>query len=317
VRHIGRAITWPVRRFFDPRFANVAVVQRQTLELVKELRGLVEADADASNEAAAVLGAGFSQVRDLIEDATGEADGGITARRRVSVGDLDRGTADLLNYAGSHRGFAAQAGLWFNPPVVLRYGARSVELDRTNERIVEVPYVLGAIGQVARGACILDVGSAESTVALSLACLGYDVTAIDPRGYPFTHPRLKVVRGSVEHLELGGQFDAVVSMSTVEHIGMDAYGQAPTERADLAAMARIRELTRPGGILVLTIPFGRATLSGAERRYDRPALDELLDGWEVDDLAFARQSRPTIWLVDERVVGDDVDCVALVTARRT
>ena len=76
VRHIGQALTWPVRRFFDPRFANVIAAERQTLELVRELRRLVEADADASNEAAAVLGAELSQVRDLIDDATGEAEEG-------------------------------------------------------------------------------------------------------------------------------------------------------------------------------------------------------------------------------------------------
>jgi hypothetical protein len=284
-------------------------------ERLKELRRLVEADADASNEAVAVLGAELGHIRDLIEDAASEAEGRLTALSRVSLDDLDSEAANLLNYAASRRGFAAQAGLWFDPAVVLRYGERSVELDRTNEPIVEVPYVLGALGQLARGARILDVGSAESTVALSLACLGHDVTAVDPRGYPFTHPRLEVVRGGVEQVELAAQFDGV-SVSTVEHIGVNAYAPAATERADLAAMARIRQLTRPRGLLVLTVPFGRGTPSGGERRYDRRGLEELLDGWELEDLAFARQSRPTIWLLEERLDGDEVNCVALVTARR-
>ena len=48
------------------------------------------------------------------------------------------------------------------------------------------------------------MGASESTVALSLASLGYEVTAIDPRPYPFDHPRLRVVVGNVEDWDPDG-----------------------------------------------------------------------------------------------------------------
>jgi SAM-dependent methyltransferase len=233
-----------------------------------------------------------------------------------AVEDLDERAAAFLNYAGSHRGFAAQAGLWLNPAVILEYGSNAVRLAGTNERIVEFPYALRALAAAPPGGRVLDVGSTESTLAFSAACLGYEVTAVDPRGYPFEHPRLRVVAGAVEDLEDEESYDAVVCLSTIEHIGVGAYGQSEAERADLQAMKRMHGLTKPGGLLVLTTPYGRAETSESERRYDRAGLDALLEGWEVENLAFARRLDEREWTVETVAADDGEQRVALVTARR-
>src|SRR5207248_5226784 len=101
---------------------------------------------------------------------------------------------------------------------------------------------------------ILDVGAAESLVALSLAMLGYEVTALDLRPYSFEHPRLCSVNAAVEEWKHENEsFDAVVCLSTIEHVGLGAYGEdAKDGRADLDAMKRMRELVKPRGLLVLT-----------------------------------------------------------------
>src|SRR5205823_3163163 len=69
-----------------------------------------------------------------------------------TVDDLDAPAARLLNYAESHRGFAAQRNLWFNPPVSLSYYDGGVAVGQVNERIVELPYVLRALADVLPGA---------------------------------------------------------------------------------------------------------------------------------------------------------------------
>jgi len=276
---------------------------------------------DASTEAASVLGATLAELSASLAEVQEETS--VLGRRYLlrsqegAVEDLDERAAAFLNYAGSHRGFAAQAGLWLNPAVVVEYDSNAVRVAGTNERIVEFPYAVRALGALPPGARVLDVGSAESTLAFSLACLGYDVTAVDPRGYPFEHPRLRVLASGVEDIDDKSGFDAVVCLSTVEHIGVEAYGQEAAGRADLDAMRRLRAVSKPGGLLVLTTPFGRSEMTETERRYDRAGLDELLDGWKVQELVYARRLDATDWTVETDAEDDGEQRVALVTARRS
>jgi 2-polyprenyl-3-methyl-5-hydroxy-6-metoxy-1,4-benzoquinol methylase len=346
VRRVGRIVLWPLRRFFDPRFAGITAAQTATVEqvaagraeaaerqdeargLLADLRRLAEADMDAATEAAAVIGSSLADLADRVDrvgedvDRVGEETELLSRRyllraQEGAVDELDERAAAFLNYASSRRGFAGQAGLWLNPSVIVEYGPGYVRVAGTNERIVELPYALKALSGVPAGARVLDVGAAESTLAFSLACLGYEVTAVDPRGYPFEHPRLRVVEGAVEDVDIADGFDAVVCLSTIEHIGLAAYGQGSAERADLAAMTRLRELTKPGSVLILTTPFGRAETSESERRYDREGIDALLEGWDVRDLAFARRLGDSgQWTVEAEPADDGEPRVALVTAQR-
>src|SRR4051812_1011736 len=107
---------------------------------------------------------------------------------RVAAGqlaDLDQQAADLINFAASHRGFAAQAGLWLNPAVNVDHRAGEVRVGAINERVVEVPWAMRALGPVPLGGRVLDFGACESQVSLSLAAMGYRVTALDLHPYPF------------------------------------------------------------------------------------------------------------------------------------
>ena len=85
-------------------------------------------------------------------------------------------------------------------------------------------------------------------------------------------------------------------LSTIEHIGVGAYEQDASERADLAAMRRIRDLTEVGGLLLLTTSYGPAAVDDFSRTYDRAGLDELLDGWEVEELVLLTRRDKTTWV---------------------
>ena len=82
--------------------------------------------------------------------------------------------------------------------MLVGYEPEKVELRWVNERVVEIPYVFRALAGVDSGARVLDVGASESSVCLSLATLGYQVTAIDPRPNPLSHERLEVIEGRIE-----------------------------------------------------------------------------------------------------------------------
>jgi SAM-dependent methyltransferase len=307
-----------MRRFFDPRFQGVVDHIRHQAEAFEELRTAVLATAGANTLAGRTLG----EVRNLAVESQHEVSklSGAYFRRLTEGGlvDVDEDVVALLNRETTAKSFAAEGGLYFNPPVWVGYGPGSVFVRAVNERIAENAYAFRAVAGLEPGAAILDVGATESTIALSLAALGYEVTAIDPRPYPLEHPNLTVVVGPVEDWEQQAEtFDAVLCISTVEHIGVGAYDQPVEERADLKAMKRMRELTRPGGLLVLTTPFGRGRVDDFERTYDRAALDALLEGWEIEDLTVVRREDPLTWVsADSTPSEGDAEQVALVTARR-
>ena len=232
-----------------------------------------------------------------------------------TIEDIDAPLGRLLNYAESHLGFAARQASRSNPPVSLIYRPGEVAVTRVSERIGEVPYAIRALSQLDLGSTILDIGAAESTLSVSLATLGFTVTAIDIRPYPL---QLPVCELSLPHLRWrhDGVFDAVVCLSTLEHFGRGAYGDSRVEeRADLAAMGRVKELTRPGGLFVATVPYGAGDVDELQRTYDRTGLDDLLRGWIVDELAFLRRQSSTVWTL-EHVADRQTEMVALITAHR-
>ena len=328
LKRVGRIVLWPLRRFFDPRFQGVSEAINQVVisdaestailgRSLAEIQAATEEIQAATEEIQAAtqeLGPVLTETRGLAERASGAY---FERLETGSPSDLDASVARLLNYSESHRGYAAQRQLWFNPPLSIAYEPRSVRLVEVNERMAEVPHAYRALARLDPGTRVLDVGATESTVALSLACLGYDVTAIDIRPYPLSHPRLRTVVGPIEEWTDEEAFDAVVCLSTIEHVGLPAYGAERKPGADLAAMRRVHELTRPGGLLVLTTRFGEHGEDDFQRTYDRAGLDRLLEGWEIDELNVVRREDATTWMVTDEEIGESDEAVVLVSATRS
>lgn len=266
---------WPARRLLDRRFQwmlNGFNYRQDHLEL--ELRRVTE-----------LLGEGLLDRR-LAMLAPGE---------ELAV---PTDTARFLNWAEGPDGPAARAGLWFNPPVPVHYEENAVEVLTVSERIVEQPYVFSSLASMAGPLRILDVGGSESTVALSLACLGHEVHVIDPRGYRLKHPQLREHSVRLEELEAESRFDVALALSAIEHFGLGSYRQ-PVEggRADRAALAEMHRRLGPDGLLVLTVPC--ATESSCDEFQRTYSLDELTgmiaDDWEVLDLSVAWQHDIHTW----------------------
>jgi len=336
-RRLGRALLWPVRRVLDPRFADVnrrlasatqeiAATRTDVGSLTGNVDKLVGGYTATNVEAMTFLGQQLRQLEASVDDVQNALQAvahnhdlqhyvsRLERLARADVTDLDGAAALLINFANSHRGFAAQRNLWLNPPLTVEHVAGDVRLGNVNERIVELPYALSAVRALEPGASVLDFGAAESTLSLSLASLGYHVTALDLRKYPFSHPLLESVVSPLEQWETGAhQFDAVLCVSTVEHVGLGWYGESRgPEDGDVRAMRRLLELTRPGGLLVLTVPYGEPGVDDVQRRYDRAGIDTLLDGWDETDRRIVERADEVTW---KPVEDSDGHAVALMTAR--
>ncbi len=300
---LGRLLGWPARRLLDPRVRWTASLVGHHLD---ERTGDVHDHLERVEDRLAGLHEKLAALR--VEE--------LLARGPGALAGLGEEVGRFLNWAEGHEGYAAQAGLWFNPPVALDYRPGAVEARQVNERIVEQPFVFAALAGLTPPARVLDVGGSESTVGLSLATLGHDVTVVDPRGYPLVHPRLAAVAGRLDELDpsLGG-FDAAVALSAIEHFGLGGYGEAAGGRLDLAAVEALRARLRPGGLLALTVPFGAPRVDEFERVYDRAGLDELLAGWEVIAARAAWQLDRSTWVAGELDDPLGPRGVALVAAR--
>ena len=138
-----------------------------------------------------------------------------------------------------------------------------------------------------RGARILDVAAAQGNFSLTLAEMGYEVTWNDMREELADYVRLKHERGqltfapgNVFEIKPGFLFDGVLITEIIEHMAH------PDE-----FLARVAQLVRPGGYIVMTTP------NGAYFRNNLPKFSECSDPAIYEDLQFAPDSDGHIFLL--------------------
>jgi 2-polyprenyl-3-methyl-5-hydroxy-6-metoxy-1,4-benzoquinol methylase len=163
-----------------------------------------------------------------------------------------------------------------------------------SEQIVENAMVLANIPGEARS--VLDFGGVESLLPVTLAALGYRVTVWDQRSYAFAHPLLTVLRRDIFGEPAGGigPFDLVISISTIEHLGLGSYGDVVTENADARGVAVLWSLVRPGGRMIITVPAGRAAIHPGMRVYDRERIEQVFPRPRTAHY-FLKEGRDAVW----------------------
>ena len=183
------------------------------------------------------------------------------------------------------------------------YGHEDAGLD---ERVVEYPWALHRLrSRCEAGTPILDAGSVlnhprildhcrrERIGPISLVTLRYEGSArvSDDLRYEFADLRRLPYRD--------GWFSCVVCLSTLEHVGMDnrGYGDHSHSSASpriecLRAMEELRRVTRAGGVLLLSVPFGKRHDRGWFRILDADELRQLTDcpGWRTDSTSIHRST---------------------------
>lgn len=278
----------------------------QEIELLSEMSIVLERAASRYERRLADVWRLIDDARELlsgIEDSCRTmAERAATPPRPTRLADLDEATARYLNWARSYEGLAGEAGCWVNDGYYLEFVEHDVRVRFVNERVVELPFAYAVAAGLDQGSPVLDVGAAESPLALGLASMGLRAVALDPRGYPFEHPNLTVVVGTVEEWK-GPEtpLAAVFCISTLEHLGLAAYGQREG-RADLdrLVLERFSHWLRSDGVVVLTIPVGERSEDRFERVYDAVQLDELLTGWKVIAQRFCRRVDDVTWIPAKR-----------------
>jgi len=158
----------------------------------------------------------------------------------------------------------------------------------------------------------LDFGCGFGNLGLLAAQRGYTVTALDLRDifWRYEHPDAELVRGDVFDLDLSAKsLDLVINCSTVEHVGLAGrYGSPERPDGDLEAMQHLLALTKPGGIMLVTIPVGRdAVFRPLHRVYGRKRLPRLLDGWDAEQKQFWIKDEANKWVLSDEAAALDFE----------
>jgi len=165
-----------------------------------------------------------------------------------------------------------------------------------SERVIENPLVLRNLREDDRE--LIDFGAFESTLPLTLTALGYQVTVLDQRRYPFSHPNLEVLCGDIFDDDLGTtkKFDVVISISTIEHLGLGGYGDSIIfESADSQGVSILWSLLKPGGRLMASVPAGKLADYGDFRVYDNERLSRVFPN-RTSTRWFMKHGREGVWL---------------------
>jgi hypothetical protein len=198
-----------------------------------------------------------------------------------------------------------------------------------DERVVEYPWVL-AQGPEGR---TLDAGSTlnhehildrmlPKLTELHIVTLAAEPQSFPERGVTYTYADLRELPYDDRF------FDTIISISTLEHVGMDntRHGAPQTKEADpqaalRRAMAELERVLAPDGTIFATLPYGRREDHDWLRQFSREDVDDFLNvstassktasvyaytpwGWQRSSLSSAAQARYRDFYADQTPVSD-------------
>lgn len=204
--------------------------------------------------------------------------------------------------------FTEKIARWI-PPALSGIMARKTIPNLAGDRDIEWSWVLSQMPMGPGEA--LDFGCGVSHLGLAAAQRGFRVVAVDlePVQWYYVHAGLQFMRGDILKLPLPTKhFDLVINCSTVEHVGLAGrYGVAKNKPdGDLEAMARLRDLMKPAGTMLLTIPAGQdAIFAPLHRIYGKQRLPKLIEGYQIEKEAFWVKDNQNRWALVNRDIALD------------
>jgi SAM-dependent methyltransferase len=154
-----------------------------------------------------------------------------------------------------------------------------------HERAIEYPWVYKKITDLTNTK-VLDVGAKNGLPTTDMLLANHNrVYTIDINASQSQSTgNLIIMKGDILSTSFEDNFfDAIVIVSTIEHIGIPGrYGvTAGDESGDLRAMQEIFRILSPGGRVLVTIPYGLGKSLPLNRLYNSQRTQELFKMFEI------------------------------------
>lgn len=186
-----------------------------------------------------------------------------------------------------------------NDPLILNKFCDNSQLpdkfgEFLDERVVEYPWFLSRINE--QTSKILDAGSILNySYILShnkLSSKNITIITLEPEGNCYWQKRVSYIYGDLRELDFKDNcFDEVVSLSTIEHIGMDnsiySDNEAFQEKKNLdflKAVSEFKRVTKPGGKVYISVPYGKYTDFGWYQQFNKEKIDRLITAFAPSKL---------------------------------
>jgi SAM-dependent methyltransferase len=168
-----------------------------------------------------------------------------------------------------------------NKPLPREYG------KYLDERVVEYPWLLS---RIANDECrVLDAGSTLNfdyiLDPLKKKNCEITIATLEPEAVCFWKDRISYIYCDLRVIPFRDDwFDKVISVSVIEHIGMDnsTYSANPQyiekNPVDfLRAVSEFRRVTKPGGKVYITVPYGRHIDYGWYQQFNADMIHNLIE----------------------------------------
>lgn len=169
------------------------------------------------------------------------------------------------------------------------------------DRALEYPWAIKNI--TLQQGKLLDIGSTVSEMFYDVLPKTVEIYAINlmpPKG----EQNVKYIKGDIRSTDFKDNlFDVITCISTLEHIGVEGrYGVKKDEFGDIKAMKEMLRILKPGGTLLLTVPYGAKDVLPINKLYNKERIDELSKGYKLESATYQTyDAKYSIWReVDEK-----------------
>jgi 2-polyprenyl-3-methyl-5-hydroxy-6-metoxy-1,4-benzoquinol methylase len=158
------------------------------------------------------------------------------------------------------------------------------------DHLIEYPLIFQHMDRDAK--YILDFGCVEDLLPIHLSSLGYQVTGLDFRPYPFTHKNFNFIQTDIMTWEPEPEkYDTIISVSTIEHVGLSDYGDPRHDEGDKIAVKKLWSSLKKSGSLIVTVPAGKPRIERGMRIYNERKIREMIPGIQVIKLFYKERRK--------------------------